>query len=204
MDAMSRGLGFHTYPKQEPSTISVAIKTKEQVGFYMKDSKLTDMGVYMMTRKIPALEDMSIREFFRLFYYSFKEPNFHTKVEGVDYFILPYGRNKVTYLKQYVRNDLRVVRLEMLYPDVGEPYYLRVILKNRAINRGGWKDILSFPPYGEPNSKLYGSYQAVARASGYLGGKTLVFRIIYPGNLCCRPGVWCFCIFLTSALPHGC
>jgi hypothetical protein len=125
MDAMSRALGFHTYPKQEPSTVSVAIKTKKQCGYYSAENKLTDMSVYMMTREIPELENLSIREFFRLYYYTTKEPNFEKTVEKVDYFIVPHGTRRVVYLKQYVRNDLRVVRLEMLYPDAGEPYYLR-------------------------------------------------------------------------------
>jgi hypothetical protein len=169
MDAMGRALGFPTYPSQEPSTVSVAIKTKNQVGYYLREKKLCDMAVYMLTRDIPSLETLNIKEFFKLYYYAFKCPH-HSKVEGVDYFIVPYFKN--CYLKKYVRNkELRIVRLEMLYPDAGEPYYLRLILKKRAINRGGWKDTLSFPPFGEPNSIMYSSYQAAARAAGYLGGK---------------------------------
>ena len=168
MDAMGRALGFQTYPKQEPSTVSVSIKTKQQVEFYLFEGKLTDMAVYMMSRTIPTLERLTIRELFRMYYYAATKPA-ATKIEGIDYFILQYGRNKVTYLKKYVTNNLRVVRLEMLYPEVGESYYLRVILKNRAINRNGWKDTLSW------NSVIYGSYQAAARASGYLGGNCNIF-----------------------------
>jgi hypothetical protein len=168
MDAMGRALGFHTYPKQEPSVVSVSIKTRSQVGYYLSEGKLTDMAVYMMTRTIPELEKLSIRDFFKDYYYSSLKPDERKKVENVDYFIIPYGR-KVTYVKKYVRNEMRVVRLEMLYPDVGEPYYLRVIMKNRAINRNKWKDVLSH------NSVIYPSYQAAARASGYLGGTFLIY-----------------------------
>jgi Helitron helicase-like domain at N-terminus len=170
MDAMGRALGFPTYPKQEPSTVSVSIKLKKQVEYYLGERKITDMTVYMLSRTIPVLEKFTIQEFFKTYYYSTKRPNTERKIEGVDYFILTYGRNEC-YLKKYVRNDLRVVRLEMVYPEAGELYYLRVILKNRAINRGGWDDTYRSPPKGEPHSVLYTTYQAAARAAGYLGGE---------------------------------
>ena len=31
MDAMNRALGYHTYPPQQPSAVSIAVKSKEQV-----------------------------------------------------------------------------------------------------------------------------------------------------------------------------
>ena len=173
MDAMSRALGFHTYPKPEPTVVCVSVKTKNQCGYFLREGKLTDMTVYMMTRKYPVLENLSIRELFKNYYYSSIKPDFKKKVEGVDYFVLEYSSFKCSYLKKYERNDMRVVRLEMIYPDVGEPYYLRVILKNRAINRNEWKDILSY------NSVVYATYQAAARAAGYLGGKLLQMSWLY-------------------------
>jgi hypothetical protein len=59
--------------------------------------------------------------------------------------------------------------MEMLYPSVGDAWYLRLILRRRSLK--SWKDALCWPPEGVEGSIQYVNYQLAARAAGYLVGE---------------------------------
>ena len=170
MDAMTRALGYPNYPKQEPSTVTIAVKLKKQMEYYEYNNKVTDMLIYMRTRDKKKLELLTFKDMFQTYFYDFKKPTTSKNlIEDEDYFIVKM-KYKTVYVKKYVRNTNHIVRLQKVYPDVGELYYLRVILKNRAINKGSWEDVYSYPPYGsiDPPTFKYKSLQAAACAANYL------------------------------------
>ena len=172
MDAMTRALGYPNYPKQEPGTICISVKLQTQVNYYCFKNKVTDMHVYMETRNFNDLKFLTFSELFKTYYYDFKKPP-KSLVKNKDYFVIelnPKSKSikKVIYVKKYVRNTNRIIRLQKVLPDVGELYYLRLILKNRAINNGKWDDAYSYPPYGSPMRIKYKTFQAAACAAGYL------------------------------------
>jgi hypothetical protein len=177
MDAMGRVLGYCNYPKQTPSTICVAVKQRCDVTFFKYKRKLCNMYVYMESRNILDLQHLKFAEFFKKYYYALKRPN-PSHVLNVDYYEIPF-HNKICYIKKFVNENRRLVRIETIFPDRGEPYYLRLILKHRAINggpqlpdnSGSWYDSYCHPPYGEEGSHKYSSYQAAAKAAGYLNGE---------------------------------
>ena len=81
MDAMNRVLGYHTYPPQQPSAVSIAVKSKEQVDYYSNNNKCTDMSGYMLTRKIDLFGDMKFTTLYKKFYYSSIKPGVN-KIES--------------------------------------------------------------------------------------------------------------------------
>ena len=164
MDATGRVLGYCNYPKQTPNTVCIAVKREADVNYFTFKNKVCNMYVYMNTRHIEALEDLTFVQFFKQYYYSLQHPS-SSAVINEDYYVIRF-RHKNCYIKRYVNQVLRLVRIESILPDQGEPYYLRLILKNRAINRRGWYDTYCFP-----YNVKHDSYQAAAKAAGYLDGE---------------------------------
>ena len=86
------------------------------------------MSVYMLTRKIEFFRNMRYTTLFKNYYYSSVKPGIN-KIENVDYWKTQYSSSKYTYLKKYIHENSRFVRLEIIYSDVRELNYLRLILK---------------------------------------------------------------------------
>lgn len=170
-DAIGRGLGYPTYPASSPNCKSISVKTQSQAKFYATDNKSTDIQVYFTALTIhPALRHYTMEKFYRDYHAEYKAPtaSMIARGEGFSYEITLEGAKKRQWVVKYVRDQDHIVRLEMLYPSMGDIWYLRLILRNRPVV--DWEDAMSWPPKGQDNSRVYVSYQQAAFASNYLVG----------------------------------
>lgn len=166
-DAFNRGLGYDTYPPTFPSVTSIAVKTESQVRYYVSKGVMTDMYVYMATRHIPALAPLTFQQLFTMYFATYDTPTTARLERGAEYaYEILSPSSKRLYVCKYIRQTVHIVCLEMLFPNVGDAFYVRLILRHRAVS--SWIDLRSFPPVGEVGSVEYVNHQDAARAAGYL------------------------------------
>ena len=169
-DAVNRGLGYETYPASQPSVSTIAVKTEAQVAFYTHKRTMCDMYVYMNTRHIYTLKDMTFEELFTLYYATYEKPTNTRLSRGEEFcYEIPSPSSKKLFVFKYLEKKTHIVRMEMLYPSVGDAWYLRLILQKRPIKN--WKDARCWPPIDEEHSIEYANHQLAARAAGYLVGE---------------------------------
>ena len=169
-DATNRGLGYDTYPASQPSVATITVKTESQVAFFTSKRSMCDMYVYMNTRHIDALKDMTFEELFTEYYATYEKPTTARLNRGEEYsYKIKSPSSKPLYVFKYIDKRDHIVRMEMLYPSVGDAFYLRLILKKRAVK--SWKDARCWPPLDEEGSVEYVNHQLAARAAGYLVGE---------------------------------
>ena len=178
-DAVNRGLGYETYPASQPSVATIAVKTELQVAYYTQKHTMTDMYVYIHTRYIHALKDMTFEQLFTTYYATYERPTNTRLSRGEEYCyeIKSPSPSKQLFVFKYVEKKDHIVRMEMLYPSIGDAWYLRLILQKRAIKN--WKDARCWPPIEEEGSIEYANHQLAARAAGYLVGE-----LFDEGQLC--------------------
>jgi hypothetical protein len=162
MDACHRALGYCNYPAQSPKTISVSIKLFTQMNYYLNANKVTDMLVYM--NRPPVLHQLKFCEFFKSWHYQLKPPATNSRAQS--HVINITGINKPIYIMTWIIQSDRYVRITMVHPNVGELWYLRLIMINRPIISEN--DAYCFPPIGHPLSFKYASFQGAALAAGLL------------------------------------
>jgi len=119
-----------------------------------------------------------MEELFSRYHATYTAPTQALLARGIDMsFLLSAPGSKSQWLQRYVREPEHVVRIQMLYPSMGDIWYLRLILRKRPVM--SWEDALSWPPTGEHGSRKYVSYQLAAKAAGYLIGE-----VFDEGKLC--------------------
>jgi hypothetical protein len=169
-DCTNRALGYETYPATQPSVATITVKTKSQVDYYTSKKTMCDMYVYIESRHIQSLQHMTFEQLFTEYYATYETPTATRLNRGEEYcYEIKSPNNKKLYIFKYVDKKPHIVRIEMLYPSVGDPWYLRLILRKRPIQN--WKDALCWPPLGEEGSTEYVNHQLAARAAGYLVGE---------------------------------
>jgi len=157
MDAAWRVMGYHTYPATNPSVTLVKVKTPEQQATYTDnidpkhEKKLTDLYVYFHrpqnivfnTTNYPALEqdhqgknmdDLKYTEFFDLYTYDKRLPEWHKNrpdMNGIKWWQIEYPNKLKTYVFKRQDPHRNIVRMQMLYPNIGELYWIRTLLLNR-------------------------------------------------------------------------
>jgi hypothetical protein len=157
MEAVWRIFEYQTYAPSEPSVNTVKVKTKEVVDALLDKKKASDMFVYM--NRPEQLVDMKMTDLFKDYNYGYTAP-----ARGIldqDYYtIVSTSIGKPIYITPISSNHARLCRLEMIYVTAGEPYYLRLIIKNRAVT--SWTDAKTF------EGKVYDTYQQSALAWGFV------------------------------------
>jgi hypothetical protein len=145
MDAVWRLLGFQTYPSSVPAVLAIKVRTEEFVELYAKDfKKYTDIEIYMKRQYNADLWELSknltYKEFFSQFVYGYSPPTRAYLVgnNGAHHFIIVDTRTKkrpdVHVTKRSASRAAVVVRLTSVSRRSGELWYLRLILKNRAVS----------------------------------------------------------------------
>jgi hypothetical protein len=95
-------------------------------------------------------------EFYKTWHYVTQKPK-----DNVENYTCTYPNvSKPRYLVKWVKKTEHLVRISMIHPEAGDIFYLRMILKNRAVS--SWDDCLKVNGIGHT------SYQEAARAAGYL------------------------------------
>jgi hypothetical protein len=133
MDAVWRIFGYHTYPASNPPVITIKAKTSDVVQFYQTDGKSSDMFAYLA--RPTQLEDLTYEEMFQTYICAKKKPvRFKAAChENVDCFLIDTGGVKPFYI--YKRIIPVLCRLEMLFLNVGEPWYWRLILRKIPVRK---------------------------------------------------------------------
>jgi Helitron helicase-like domain at N-terminus len=157
--------GFPKFRRPTEADVNVVVKLPAVVQSLLKDGKVCHMYVYMDSKRFPALRDLTFQQLFEKYHYSYRKPA-AVRQENIDYFVLtsPYSTKRL-YLHKYI-DPTHIVRIEMNYPSAGEIFYLRLIMRKRAVQ--SWEDAFSWPPIGELESRKCQTYQDACRAAGYL------------------------------------
>lgn len=160
MDAMWRLIRYQTYPSPIPGVGIIKAKLLEAVRYFMDDNKYTDMLIYFLRPRL--LRNMTYTEVFNAYSVnSVLSRNYvATKIKDLDYFEIscPFI-NKVTHLTK--RSCTKsITRMEMVYPNAGEIFYLRLILLNKPCT--SFQDAKTF------DGNEYPSFQLSALAHGYV------------------------------------
>jgi hypothetical protein len=131
----------------------------------------SDMQVYFDSMQIQALRHLKMEDFFSRYHATYTQPTFLMAARGNQscFLISQPSARKPQWIQKYVRDPEHIVRLEMLYPTMGDIWYLRLILRKRPVI--DWEDALSWPPKGQSGSTIYPSHQAAALKAGYLTGE---------------------------------
>lgn len=156
MAAVNRAFNFNDYPAHDPSCICLTMKSFEQMKYFLRLGQLTDLAIYI-NRPI-ALANMTMLEFYTKYHYSYTKPAATTEQFEIS------GKfpdiSKKIYIIRWIKQTERLVRLKMLYPQNGDIFFLRLILRKRAVTSES--DAYKF------NGVSYPTFQHCARASGTL------------------------------------
>ena len=185
MSSVHRALGFHDYPKHEPTCISLSMKTIVQMHFFRYKNEMTDMAAYLYRPE--ELEELTMLAFFKQFHYGYKAPS-----NGTYYTITIPNISKPVYIIRWIIETERLVRINMLYPTNGEAFWFRLLLRKRPVREEN-----AFHYDGVE----YGSLQATCRASGYLDDENeaeIVFNEAMVNEMFTPPKLRSLFIMLTA------
>ena len=169
MDAMWRTLKYQTYPSPNPTVNIIRVKMPDVANYFHSKSQLTEIESYF--RRPAHLGHLLFTEFHNQFVVTAKlSPRFlSNNAEGEDYFAMPLLGNKQTYICK--RSLYCITRMEMIYPTVGELFYLRELLRKRpAIS---FDDLLSF------EGVVSKTFQQSAYRHGYLEDASEAFSCFH-------------------------
>jgi hypothetical protein len=160
MDAFWRILGFHTYPRPNPSVKAIKVKLPNQLEFMYSELKNCQLSLYFL--RPPSLYHMKYTEFFNSYRVDKKLPKrYANKPEllNVDYFeIVIHSKSLFIFPRQ--RKDI-ITRMEMQYLHNGEIFYLRLILLKRPV--------ISFEDAKtDEDGKMHDTFQSAAIAQGFV------------------------------------
>jgi len=154
MAALNRALNFNDYPAHEPTCLCLTMKSFDQMKYFLQLGQLTDLAVYI--KRPISLASLTILEFYTTYHFTHTKPAATT--EQYDISSKFQSIKKKVYISRWVKQSLRFVRLAMLYPQSGDIFYLRMILRKRAIT--------SEADAYTHNGVSYASFQQCARESG--------------------------------------
>jgi hypothetical protein len=136
----------------------------------MEDNKYTDMLIYFL--RPPSLAHMLYTELFNAFSVTAQPSNtfLTSKIRDVDYFEIscPFI-DRVTYLTKRKRENKSITRMEMVYPNAGEIFYLRLILLHKPCR--------NFDDACKLGTEEFSTFQMSALANGYVDNE-------YEANKC--------------------
>jgi hypothetical protein len=159
MDAVTRILGYHTYPRSDPFVVTIKAKLESDILYLLAEKKGCDFYVYLQRPNL--LAHLKYKDFFKLYRADAHLPNYVRDGEE-QHFIIGQEDLK-TPLHLYKRRDSTnlIVRVEMVYVNSGEIWYLRLIL-------------LSFPVKSyidaktDSSGRLWPSFQQRAISDGLI------------------------------------
>jgi hypothetical protein len=131
---------------------------------------------------------LKFEDFFKGWHYMTKKPTTNN-ANAIVHEIKFSKQNKTFFIVKWLRNQSHLVRISMIYPGSGEKYYLRLILRNRALL--SWKQGYVWEGH------TYNTYQQAARASGLLEDETEAvdcFTEVYTNGCdspCALRGIFC-------------
>jgi hypothetical protein len=165
MDAMWRIFGYCTYPASSPPVRIIKVKTPDMVESLLLNGQTSDMLLYF--RRPELLRHLTYVQMYTQYVATSSLPKrFAGKVHltGIEYFELCLPEIPAVKKRYICRraptNKPAITRIAMLYPQAGEAFYLRLILKMEAP--------MSFDEAKSHNSIKFGSFQQAAIAKGYV------------------------------------
>jgi len=171
MAAFWRLYGYRDYPASEPPVISFKVRTGAQLQDFFQRGQITDLMVYYS--RPSQLHLLTYSAFWEKYNAHKFLPKYYKDrpiLQNQRFFqvIIPFATSSVThFIYEPVNKIQRCVRIEMLYPTMGDIYYLRLILLKRAVLND--KDAHTFhPPRGGGAPIVYLNYQQSALAHGYI------------------------------------
>lgn len=166
MQATWQVLGYPVYPASDPSVTTIFTKSEMDLVELSRTRKLCDLSVYF--NRPAALNNIKYIHFYKYFDYTYTQPGrpqTHVPLSlepGADadnelqceQLTLPTSMNitKAVYLKRISNENPKIVRLNGVPLDSGEPFFFRLLLKNIPMRKhldGKFIDNTRFRTYQE-------------------------------------------------------
>ena len=156
MEAMWRVFGYQTYPVSSPSVTCFKVKLPSTQVVHTQDEKLTDLFVYfnrpnnidVTEFQLPNgeknMDDLLYMEFFKLYRYNKYLPRRYVNKQNLknkEWWFVEFPNGKRAYIFRRNKPDNNIPRMHMLYPTMGEIWYVRLLLLNFPSR--GYSDLLS-------------------------------------------------------------
>jgi hypothetical protein len=160
MDAFWRILGFHTYPRPNPSVKSVKVRMPQQLQFIYSQLKNCQLLLYFA--RPPPLFHLKYTDFFNTYRVDSKLPKRYANrrhLQDTEYFNIIIHNKELFIFPRQRKNT--ITRMEMCYLNHGEIFYLRLILLKR--------NVISFDDaFLDENGKMHETFQSAAIAWGFV------------------------------------
>ena len=132
MDAVTRILGYQTYPRSDPPVITIKAKLESDILYLLEQKQCCDLYIYF--QRPESLHHLKYTELFQLYRADSSLPQY--ALNGNDeYFEI--GADTLTrpmYLFKRPQSTTKsIVRMEMVYVNSGEIWFLRLILLKYAV-----------------------------------------------------------------------
>ena len=195
MDAFWRILGFHTYPRPNPSVKAIKVRLPDQLRFFASMLKNSELLIYFS--RPPPLYDLKYTQFFNTYRVDKKLPKKYANrpdLENKEYFTI-YINRTLLYIFLRTRKDT-ITRMEMCYLNHGEIYYLRLILLKRPVRN--FEDA-----YTDQDGILHEKFQLSAIAQGYVHDlQTSIEQFTEQAAFCVGRQLRCyFALMMANGFP---
>jgi len=134
MDAAWRIMGYQTYPRTNPYVRTIHVKLEDHVRMLQVEEKMCDILIYFNRPKLTFFDSLKFTDFFNQFCYHKKKlpVRFRNRpqLENIDWFLIHVENIGSVFIFKRTKPSDIITRMSMLYPNVGELWYLRLLLLN--------------------------------------------------------------------------
>ena len=131
MDAVTRILGYQTYPRSDPPVLTIKAKLESDIEYLLQQKLSCDFFIYL--ERPESLKLLKYTELFRLYRADTNLPQYAQNNDEGYFEITHDALKKTIYLFKRQENARLIVRMEMVYVNSGEIWFLRLILLNFPI-----------------------------------------------------------------------
>jgi hypothetical protein len=169
MDAVSRFLGYPTYPQPTPSVKVIKVKLEAQINLLLYEEKLCDLFVYFQRPDTDEFKNLKYEEFFEKYTYvrssnqCIKSSEVFSKLYEKEVINPLTNKRKTIHIQATIKRRLKsdtLVMLQGLSIKTGEICYLRMLLKHKPAQ--SFEDLLTYKNY------KYSTFQESAKYHGFL------------------------------------
>ena len=161
MDCMWRTLGYETYPAPQPAVMIVKVTSPDDMQTILNKNQINDLYVYFNRPRNNELQYLKYCEFYKYYRYDTKLPRYAEQNSATYTSYEVTLNDKRIFIYKRKDPDNIIVRLNMLYMNAGDIWYLRQLLIHRS-------DFYSYDDLKTWNGTPYATFQEAAKASGII------------------------------------
>ena len=160
---------YGEFKDMKPSVYIIKARLPEFIEHYLRSGKLVDLFIYFSRQD--ELSTLKFTEFFNRYRWSFRLgvrlQNLQRGEASYFQIFIPEV-NKIVYISRRDQSKPSLTRMEMLYPNAGEIWFLRLIFLN--------KPCMSFDDAKTVNNHECATFQIAAISNGFVTDKLEALR----------------------------